>query len=91
MEVPNADALAMAVEHGVGLSFISLLTAMPRVKLGRLAIVQMEDFHLKTDVEIVHPAPHEISPAGRAFCEFVASEEIQDLLTALAQGASQFA
>lgn len=89
MEVPNADALAMAVEHGVGLSFVSLLTAMPRVKLGRLAIVQMEDFHLKTDVEIVSSAERGASPAGRAFCDFVRSEEIQDLVKALAEGEPQ--
>ncbi len=91
MEVPNADALAMAVEHGVGLSFISQLTAMPRVKLGRLAIVQMEDFQLKNDVEIVCHAERTTSPVGQAFCEFVRSEEIQNLLEALAIGEAQLA
>ena len=43
----DGEALAMAVELGIGVSFVSLLAAMPRLALGRLVTVDVKDLELR--------------------------------------------
>jgi DNA-binding transcriptional LysR family regulator len=86
MEVGNSEALAMAVEHGIGVSFLSLLAAMPRLALGRLAIVKVEGMDLRVPVEFVHSGTRAASPVQIKFLEFVNHPQNRPLVEMLAEG-----
>jgi DNA-binding transcriptional LysR family regulator len=86
MEVGSAEALAMAVEHGIGLAFLSMLAAVPRISLGRLATVQVEGLDLRNPVEIVTPRNRAPSPVVTRFVEFVNQPPIRARMQALAEG-----
>jgi DNA-binding transcriptional LysR family regulator len=86
MEVGSAEALAMAVEHGIGLSFLSILAAVPRISLGRLATVQVEGLDLRNPVEIVTPRNRAPSPVAASFVEFINQPQVRAQMQALAEG-----
>ena len=86
MEVGSPEALAMAVEHGIGVSFVSLLAAMPRLSLGRLAIIEVEGLELGVPVEFVQCATRATSPVLNRFLEFVDHPNSRPLIEMLAQG-----
>lgn len=86
MEVGNPEALAMAVEHGIGISFVSVLAAMPRVALGRLAIVKVEGLTLHSPVEFVHNPSRPASLAQTKFLEFANHPQNRPLIDLLAEG-----
>ncbi len=86
MEVGNPEALAMAVEYGIGVSFISLLAAVPRLNLGRLAIVEVEGLNLSNTIEFVYSCSRPASPVRLKFLDFVNQPQNQTLIEMLANG-----
>jgi hypothetical protein len=76
----------MAVEHGIGVSFVSLLAALPRVALGRLAIVPIEGVDLTISVDIVSARGRAATPVQTTFVEFVNQPQSRTLIEMLAGG-----
>jgi DNA-binding transcriptional LysR family regulator len=86
MEVGNQEALAMAVEHGIGVSFVSLLAASPRLALGRLAIVNVCGLELSNPVQLVYATSRPASPVRTKFLEFVEQPQNRTMVNMLADG-----
>ncbi len=86
MEIGNAEALAMAVEHGIGMSFVSQPVAVSRLPLGRLAIIQVEGLELISPVEFVYSRSRPASPAQIKFLEFANHAQNRLLVQMLAEG-----
>lgn len=86
MEIGSPEALAMAVEHGIGLAFVSLLAAMPRLALGRLTVVNVEGLDLRIPVEFIQTDAQPASPVQVKFLEFVNQPQTRPLIEMLAEG-----
>lgn len=86
MEVGNPEALAMAVEHGIGVSFVSLLAANPRLMLGRLAIVEVEGLELENQVELMCSGSRPASTVQTHFLDFVEQPQNRLIVNMLAEG-----
>jgi DNA-binding transcriptional LysR family regulator len=86
MEIGTPEALAMAVEYGIGISFVSLLAAMPRLTLGRLAIVDVEGLDLRNPIEFVHNGSHAALPVQMEFMKFVNQAQNRPFIDMLAEG-----
>lgn len=76
MVVGNAEAIEMAVEHGLGLAFISRLAARHGLELGRLVEVPVEGLHLERPLYAVRSSCLTKTPAQNRFWDFV--EECQE-------------
>lgn len=86
MEVGSAEALAMAVERGIGIAFVSKLAAQPRVSLGRLVMVEVEGAQLTNPVTWVQSPTHAASPELKAFQQVVHQPALESLIQSLAEG-----
>jgi DNA-binding transcriptional LysR family regulator len=86
MEIGTPEALAMAVEYGIGVSFVSLLAALPRLMLGRLAMVNVEGLVLHNAVEFVHNGSHAAHPVQMEFMKFVNQPQNRPFIDMLAEG-----
>jgi len=86
MEVGNPEALAMAVEHGIGVSFVSLLAAIPRLMLGRLSIIEVEGLELSNQIELMYSCSHPSTPIQTTFLSFIEQPANRSLIDLLADG-----
>jgi DNA-binding transcriptional LysR family regulator len=86
MEVGNPEALAMAVEHGIGVSFVSLLAAAPRLALDRLSIIQVSGLSLTNPVDLIVSNSRPASLVRSAFIEFINQPQTRSQINALAEG-----
>jgi DNA-binding transcriptional LysR family regulator len=86
MEIGTPEALAMAVELGIGVSFVSMLAAMPRLALGRLVTVDVEGLELRIPVEFVQNSRRPASRVQMKFLEFANHPQNRPLVDMLAQG-----
>lgn len=86
MQVGNAEALAMAVEYGLGVSFVSVLAAQPRVALGRLATVPIRDMVLTNPVELALPNNRATAAAAGKFVEYLTDPKHAALIRLLSEG-----
>jgi DNA-binding transcriptional LysR family regulator len=86
MEVGSAEALAMAVQHGIGLAFVSRLAALPYVALGRLAWVHIEGIELHNTIELVHARGHSASAVRSRFVSFLHQPHIQAQMQGIVAG-----
>jgi DNA-binding transcriptional LysR family regulator len=84
MSVGNSEAIEMAVEHGLGIAFISRLAAMRGIESGRLVVVPVEGLHLERQLHVVRNVSTPTTPAKAALWGFVkeSREEIARLLGA---------
>jgi DNA-binding transcriptional LysR family regulator len=71
MVVGNAEAIEMAVEHGLGIAFISRLAARHGLELGRLVEVPVERLHLERLLYVVRNSRCVKMPAEIRFWDFV--------------------
>jgi DNA-binding transcriptional LysR family regulator len=71
MAVGNAEAIEMAVEHGLGVAFISRLAARHGLELGRLVEVPVEGLRLERQLYVVRNSRCAKTPAGIRFWDFV--------------------
>lgn len=86
MEVGSAEALAMAVERGIGMAFVSILAGLPRVALGRLALVEVEGVKLTNPIEWACSPTRAASPELSALLEIASKPSQQSLIQSLAGG-----
>jgi DNA-binding transcriptional LysR family regulator len=84
MSVGNSEAIEMAVEHKLGIAFISRLAALRGIESGRLVVVPVEGLHLERQLHVVRNVARPTTPAEAALWDFVKEyrEEIARLLGA---------
>lgn len=70
MELGNAEAIEMAVEHGVGIAFVSEMVAARGLALGRVKRVEIEDLDLRRTVYIARNINRPFTRAQSLFWEF---------------------
>jgi len=73
MSVGNSEAIEMAVEHGLGIAFISRLAASRGLESGRLVEVPVEGMHLERPLYVVRNASVAKAPAELRLWDFVAA------------------
>jgi DNA-binding transcriptional LysR family regulator len=71
MVVGNAEAIEIAVEHGLGVAFISRLAARHGLELGRLVEVPVEGLRLERPLYVVRSSRCAKTPAQTRFWDFV--------------------
>jgi DNA-binding transcriptional LysR family regulator len=72
MSVGNSEAIEMAVEHGLGIAFISRLAASRGLESGRVAEVPVEGMHLERPLYVVRNVSAAKAPAELRLWDFVA-------------------
>lgn len=91
IEVGSPHAIIAAVEHGIGLSFVSQLEAAPRLALGQLSIVEIRGMQLSTPVHMAHSSAHIASPVRLKFQAFMEHPQTIAQIRLLTQGAVSYA
>ncbi|MGD8997841.1 MAG: LysR family transcriptional regulator [Anaerolineae bacterium] len=71
MSVGNSEAIELAVEHGLGIAFISRLAAMRGIESGRLVEVPVEGLRLERLLHVVRNARCPKAPAEAMLWGFV--------------------
>ena len=71
MEMPSNETIKQAVMAGMGLSFLSLRTVRHELASGHIALVDIEGMPLMGNWYITHLSHKKLSPAARAFKEFL--------------------
>jgi len=77
MILGNAEAIEMAVEEGIGISFISRLAASRGLELGRIVEVDVEGMQLKRNIYLARNRRFPPTRAQSEFWAFVKSEPIK--------------
>jgi len=65
--ISNQEAIKHAVIEGVGISIMSKISVEVEVKAGLLKTLEIEDYNLTRDVNLVYDRRNHITPAGHAF------------------------
>lgn len=71
MELGNAEAIEMAVEEGIGVSFVSRLVAQRGVDMGRIKIVEVEGMNLERKIYMAYNIHRATTTAQAEFWNFV--------------------
>lgn len=71
MVIGNAEAIEVAVEHGLGIAFISRLAARHGLELGRLVEVPVEGLRLERPLYVVRNSRCPKTPVQARFWDFV--------------------
>ena len=71
MEMPSNETIKQAVMAGMGLSFLSLRTVRHELASGHIALVDIKGMPVMGDWYITHLSSKKLSPAARAFKEFL--------------------
>ena len=82
MVVGNAEAIEVAVEHGLGIAFISSLVARHGLEMGKLVKVPVEGVQLDRPLYVVRDSRCAKTPAQDRFWNFV-QEHREDILAML--------
>lgn len=77
MQMTRNEAVKQAVRSGLGLSVVSLHTIELELETGRLVVLDVEGFPDRRQWYLVYRRGKRLSPAARAFREFVLSEAAQ--------------
>jgi DNA-binding transcriptional LysR family regulator len=71
MELGNAEAIVMAVEEGIGVSFVSRLVAQRGVDIGRIKIVDVEGLNLERKIYMAYHIRRAATKTQTEFWNFV--------------------
>jgi DNA-binding transcriptional LysR family regulator len=74
MELGNAEAIEMAVEHGMGVAFVSEMVAARGLALGRIKRVEIEGLALQRTVYMARNIKRPFTRAQELFWEFAQSQ-----------------
>lgn len=74
MQMTRNEAVKQAVRSGLGLSVVSLHTIELELETGRIALLDVEGFPLNRPWHLVYRRGKRLSPAARAFRDFVVEE-----------------
>ncbi len=88
LEIGSHSAIIAAVEHGVGMSFISLLEAAPALAQGQLRIVDVRGVRLSTHVHLAVSSTLSSTPVGVKFQAFMEHPQTIAYIRLLTQGAA---
>jgi len=75
MEIGNTEAIAIAVEEGIGVAFISRTVARRGIQLGRIKEVQVDGLSLRREIYIAHSIRHPATRAQSEFWDFIQESE----------------
>ncbi len=78
LQMTRNEAIKQAVRVGLGLSVVSLHSLELELETGRLVVLQVEGFPIRRRWYIVHRRGKRLSPAARAFRDFLLSEYAAD-------------
>jgi len=73
MTLGNAEAIEMAVEEGIGISFVSRLTAARGLELGRVVEVEVEGMSLQRNIYLMRNRRFPPTRAQAEFWEYMKS------------------
>ncbi len=71
MEVANAEAIAMAVEEGIGLAFVSELAAARGLALGRIKVIDVPGLDLQRPIWLTRNVNTPLTMAQQRFWSFI--------------------
>jgi len=74
MEMTSNEAIKQAVEAGLGLGIVSIHTLTLELEVGRLVILDVQNFPILRHWYVVHRKGKRLSPIATAFRQFVLSE-----------------
>ncbi|MFQ3535355.1 MAG: LysR family transcriptional regulator [Aggregatilineales bacterium] len=77
MTLGNAEAVALAVEEGLGVGFVSKFVAARSVALGRAVEVSVEGFDLRHTLYFVRNRRRPMTHSQRAFWEFMQTPQLE--------------
>ena len=77
MQMTRNEAVKQAVRSGLGLSVVSLHTIELELETGRLKVLDVAGFPLVRQWHLVYRRGKRLSPAARAFRDFVVQEAAQ--------------
>lgn len=77
MEISNHSAIVAAVEHGVGLAFVSHLEAASGLAQGSIRVIDIDGISLVTSIGLAFSKAHSASLARMKFKAFLAHERTQ--------------
>ena len=82
MYVGNSEAIELAVEHGLGIAFISKLAAMHGIRSGKLVGVPVAGLQLERQLHVVRNVSLSKTPAESALWDFIKEhrEDIAQML-----------
>jgi len=86
MEIDSPEAQAMAVENGLGLSFIPRIVVAPRLTLGKLSIIRVEGLELSYPVYAAYQQEHPMPLVQQTFLKFIQHSQNRQLIDMMAQG-----
>jgi DNA-binding transcriptional LysR family regulator len=91
MMVGNSEAIAMLIEEGMGVSFLSEMVTAAAVRAGRLAVIPVEGLELTQTLFLAHHTGRPATRAQSAFWDFCFATENEDIrqspVRVLAEGA----
>lgn len=71
MTLSNVEALVLAVEHGMGVAFVSRLVAQRSAEMGKVAFVEVDDLCLQQTIYLMRNHRLPITLSQNTFWEFV--------------------
>jgi DNA-binding transcriptional LysR family regulator len=74
MQMTRNEAIKQAVRAGLGLSVVSLHTVELELETRRLVVVDVQEFPIERQWHLVYRRGKRLSPAARAFRDFVVAE-----------------
>ena len=86
MEIGSPEAQTMAVENGLGLSFVPQIVVAPRLALGKIAIVNVEGLEFSYPIYAAYHRDHASTPVHQAFLKFIQHPQNRQLIEMMAQG-----
>lgn len=69
--ISNQEAIKRAVIENVGVSIMSKLSVEIEVKAGLISTLEIEDYDLSRDINLVYDKRKHITPAGNAFFDIL--------------------
>ena len=80
MELGNPEAIEMAVEEGIGVSFLPLLVAQRGIELGRIKVVEVEGLNLERKIYMAYNVHRAATRSQAEFWNFVHQPANETLL-----------
>jgi DNA-binding transcriptional LysR family regulator len=77
MTLGNSEAIAMAVQEGLGLAFVSCMVAAEPIRVGRLVSVKVEGLALEQTLYLVRHTRRQATRAQTAFWELAFAPETE--------------
>lgn len=70
--ISNQEAIKHAVIEGIGISIMSKISVETEVKAGLIKTLEIEDYNLTREINLVYDRRKHITPAGQAFFKLLA-------------------